>query len=351
MDELRDVDVRDVAPAGYGPNPPIPAVYESGGTTGAPKRVILMPDWEEQFTAWYAADLLEQPGLRDSGLLMVGPSGPHMFGQWQRRVAALLNSVLFTIDLDPRWLKKLVARGAVDQAAAYVDHILEQAGDIVRTQDVTVLTTTPPLQAIARDDDLVDVINDKVLRIEGGGAHFDEDTRAILREIFPNAKVRNIYGSTMIWVGRRPVRGCLRTTLSYPGHDNDGHQGRDPGDELPRRLQRPLTLRSAHRGIWRPPSPRRLLLRASPTSVHRAAASFPETRRGSSPRSPSLALRVHRSARFRPAERLSMTPVSGQDRCHSSPSKSTIVRTPTFRQGEAQLHHALDGSGHSLRTL
>jgi len=159
VDELRDVDVRDLVPAGYGPNPPIPAVYESGGTTGAPKRAIFMPDWEEQFTAWYAADLLEQPGLGDSGLLMVGPSGPHMFGQMQRRVAAVLNSVLFTIDLDPRWVKKLVARGAVDEAAAYVDHILEQAGYILRTQDVTVLTTTPPLlQAIARDDDLVDVI-------------------------------------------------------------------------------------------------------------------------------------------------------------------------------------------------
>ena len=46
VDELRDVDVRDLVPAGYGPNPPIPAVYESGGTTGAPKRAIVMPDWE-----------------------------------------------------------------------------------------------------------------------------------------------------------------------------------------------------------------------------------------------------------------------------------------------------------------
>jgi hypothetical protein len=73
VDELRDVDVRDLVPAGYGPNPPVPAVYESGGTTGAPKRAILMPDWEEQITTWYAADLLEQPGLRNGGLLMVGP--------------------------------------------------------------------------------------------------------------------------------------------------------------------------------------------------------------------------------------------------------------------------------------
>jgi phenylacetate-coenzyme A ligase PaaK-like adenylate-forming protein len=208
VDELRDVDVRDLVPAGYGPNAPIPAVYESGGTTGAPKRVILMPDWEEQFTAWYAADLLEQPGLRDGGLLVVGPSGPHVFGQMQRRVAALLNSVLFTIDLDPRWVKKLVARGAADEAAAYVDHIVEQAGDILRSQHVTVLSTTPPLlQALARDDDLVDVINRTVRRIQAGGAHLDEDTRGILREIFPKATVRNIYGSTMILGGAQHREG------------------------------------------------------------------------------------------------------------------------------------------------
>jgi hypothetical protein len=109
--------------------------------------------------------------------------------------------------LDPRWVKKLVARGAAE-TAAYVVHIIEQAGYILRTQDVTILTTTPPLlQAIARDDDLVAVINDKVRRIQGGGAHFGEDTRGILREIFPNAAVRNIYGSTMILGGAKTREG------------------------------------------------------------------------------------------------------------------------------------------------
>jgi phenylacetate-coenzyme A ligase PaaK-like adenylate-forming protein len=209
VDELRDVPVRDLVPAGYGPNPPTPAVFESGGTTGAPKRVIVLPDWEEQVTAWHAAELVEQPGLRDSGLLMIGPTGPHMFGQLQRGVAAAINSVLFTIDLDPRWVKKLVARGAADEVAAYVDHIIDQAGHILRTQDVTLIVTTPPLlQAIARRDDLVDVINDKVLRIQVGGAHLDEDTRDILREIFPDATLQNGFGSTMI-LGATPTRHSL----------------------------------------------------------------------------------------------------------------------------------------------
>lgn len=209
VNELRDIPVRDLVPAGYGPNPPTPAVFESGGTTGAPKRVIVLPDWEKQFVAWYAAELLEQPGLRDSGLLLIGPTGPHMFGHFQRGLAAALNCVLFTIDLDPRWAKTLVARDARDQASAYVDHIVEQAAYILRTQDVKLMVTTPPLlQAIARHADLVDVINEKVLRIQLGGAHLDEDTRDILREIFPNATLRNGFGSTMI-LGAAPTRKPL----------------------------------------------------------------------------------------------------------------------------------------------
>jgi phenylacetate-coenzyme A ligase PaaK-like adenylate-forming protein len=222
VDELREVPVRDLVPTGYGTNPPTPAVFESGGTTGAPKRVIFLPDWDEQVVAWHAADLLEEPRLRHSGLLMVGPTGPHLIGNLQRRLGALLDSVLFTIDLDPRWVKKLVARGAAEEAAAYVDHIVDQAGFILRTQDVTLMTTTPPLlQAIARHDDLVDVINEKVARIQVGGAHLDEDTRAILRVIFPNVKLYNVYGSTMILGG----------TTNRPASSEDDpviHDGQSP---------------------------------------------------------------------------------------------------------------------------
>src|SRR5690242_17601494 len=39
---LRDVPARDLIPRGYGPNPDIVGVYDSGGTTGAPKRVVML---------------------------------------------------------------------------------------------------------------------------------------------------------------------------------------------------------------------------------------------------------------------------------------------------------------------
>src|SRR5260221_11519324 len=49
VDELRDVAVRDLVPAGYGPNPPTPVVSETSGTTAAPNRPTFLPDWKEQF--------------------------------------------------------------------------------------------------------------------------------------------------------------------------------------------------------------------------------------------------------------------------------------------------------------
>jgi hypothetical protein len=202
VDELRDVPVRELIPQGYGPHPPTPAVYETGGTTGAPKRVIYMPDWQEHAMQWVAAESLADSRLHHGGMLIMAPSGPHMVGHLMLRLGQLLDSLVFTIDMDPRWVKKLIARGAGDEAAAYVDHLVEQAGFILRTQDIRFLMTTPPLlQALTRHDDLIDAINKTVVRIQLGGAHLDEDTRDILREIFPNVVLYNAYGSSMILAG------------------------------------------------------------------------------------------------------------------------------------------------------
>jgi phenylacetate-coenzyme A ligase PaaK-like adenylate-forming protein len=200
------VAVRDLVPTGYGRV--TPTTYESGGTTGAPKRVVFLPDWMEQLMGWLVADL-DEPAVRERALLMVGPTGPHLFGQLQREVAARLNSVLFNVDLDPRWVKKLLARDAAHEAAAYVEHIVEQARLILRTQDIAIVVSTPPLlEAIARQDDLVELINAKVARIQAAGAHLDQDTRDVLRDIFPNVKLTNMYGSTMI-LGASHTRDAL----------------------------------------------------------------------------------------------------------------------------------------------
>ena len=45
LNELRNVPIEDLIPRGYGSPPPVPQIFESGGTTGAPKRTVQLPDW------------------------------------------------------------------------------------------------------------------------------------------------------------------------------------------------------------------------------------------------------------------------------------------------------------------
>jgi len=199
VDELRSVPVDDLIPRGYGTPAPIPRIFESGGTTGAPKRTAQLPDWVEQVTRWQVEDFTAGGFIAGRGLLCLMPSGPHGVGHFDRVVAERLGSVFHPIDLDPRWVKKLAARNATSEMAAYVDHVLEQATYVLQTQDVVNLHATPPLvEAIARDDSLVDIVNDKIRYLLLSGAHVDTDTLDLLRQIFPNVSVAMAFGSTMV---------------------------------------------------------------------------------------------------------------------------------------------------------
>jgi phenylacetate-coenzyme A ligase PaaK-like adenylate-forming protein len=199
VDELRSAPAHDLIPRGYGSPAPVPRIFESGGTTGAPKRTVQMPDWVEQVTEWQVEDFTDGGFTPGRGLLFLMPSGPHGVGHFSRAVAERLGSIFYPIDLDPRWVKKLAARGAAAELSAYVDHILEQAGFILNTQEVGNLHTTPPLlEAIARNDVLVDLVNQQIRYVLLSGAHLDLDTLDVLREIFPDTTFAMAFGSTMI---------------------------------------------------------------------------------------------------------------------------------------------------------
>ena len=199
VDELRSVPVEDLIPRGYGSPLPIPRIYESGGTTGAPKRTAQLPDWVEQVTRWQVEDFTAGGFVGGRGLLCMMPSGPHGVGHFDREVAERLGSTFHPIDLDPRWVKKLAARDATAEVAAYVDHVVEQARFILETQSVANLHATPPLlEAIARDDALVDLVNEKIRYMLLSGAHVNMDTLDVLRAVFPHTAVATVFGSTMI---------------------------------------------------------------------------------------------------------------------------------------------------------
>jgi phenylacetate-coenzyme A ligase PaaK-like adenylate-forming protein len=202
LNELRNVPIEELIPRGYGSPPPIPQIFESGGTTGAPKRTVQLPDWIEQVIQWQTDDFANGGFLGGRGFVCMMPSGPHGVGYFSRLVSERLGSVFHAIDLDPRWVKKIAAHQpakATSEVSAYVDHLIEQTAHILETQDVANLHTTPPLlEAIARNDQVANLVNDKIRFTLLSGAHVDIDTLDLLREIFPNTAITMVFGSTMI---------------------------------------------------------------------------------------------------------------------------------------------------------
>ncbi len=199
VNELRRVPVEELIPRGYGSSPPLPQIFESGGTTGAPKRTVQMPDWIAQVTEWQTEDFAAGGFVRGRGFLCLMPSGPHGVGYFSRLVSERLGAVFHAIDIDPRWVKKIAARNAASEVAAYVDHVIEQAAFVLQTQNVANLHTTPPLlEAIARNDQVVDLVNSKIRFLLLSGAHVDIDTLELLRDIFPATTITMAFGSTMV---------------------------------------------------------------------------------------------------------------------------------------------------------
>jgi hypothetical protein len=199
LSELRTEPVEDLIPRGYGSPPPVPQIFESGGTTGAPKRTVQLPDWVAQVVQWQTEDFARGGFVKGGGFLCMMPSGPHGVGYFSRLVSERLGSTFHAIDLDPRWVKKLVARNATAEMTGYVDHLVEQAVHVLQTQHIANLHTTPPLlEAIARADDVVNLVNERIRFMLLSGAHVDIDTLDLLGGIFPNTTITMAFGSTMI---------------------------------------------------------------------------------------------------------------------------------------------------------
>ncbi|MGK5545990.1 AMP-binding protein [Streptomyces sp. URMC 127] len=195
-EHLRDRPVTDLIPKGLA-HEPAPSVFETGGTTGSPKRLIYTDRWVRRALAWKTAELQEAEFPAGEPWLVAMPAGPHAFGNTTRLQAKALGSTLHTVDLDPRWVKKLIASG--ENPGAYVAHLIDQIGHILRTQNIAALTTTPPILAeLLLHDELTDRLRRNLKYLALAGAHLDDDTYELIADALPGVLIQNIYGSTMV---------------------------------------------------------------------------------------------------------------------------------------------------------
>jgi hypothetical protein len=136
---------------------------------------------------------------RDAAWLFVGPGGPHIIGQAAAACAAAMNNHQpFTIDFDPRWFRKLPA-GSMGRDR-YVRHLFDQAADVLSSEHIEVLFTTPVMLR-----GLAEIMTDSQrMRIRGvhyGGMRVESDLlRAAQQDWFPGAVHLAGYGNSLFGV-------------------------------------------------------------------------------------------------------------------------------------------------------
>ena len=83
---------------------------------------------------------------KGSDWLMVGPSGPRRLRLAVEHLAQHRGGICFMVDLDPRWVIKLIKNRQMDQMEAYKRHVIDQALTLLRAHDnIKCLFTTPKL--------------------------------------------------------------------------------------------------------------------------------------------------------------------------------------------------------------
>src|SRR5215211_7655962 len=131
-------------------------IFETGGTTGMPKQRIGWNDYKVDYSE-FSEKISDEHFPRNHYWLMMGPTGPRRLRLAIEHLANVRGSSCYFIDLDPRFVKKVITAKHFDQAKAYMDHVVDQAVTILKNRKVSGLFTTPKLlEALAEKIDLWD---------------------------------------------------------------------------------------------------------------------------------------------------------------------------------------------------
>jgi hypothetical protein len=140
---LRGGPVRRWVPKGL-QNKPI-YVFETGGTTGIPKSRVVIDDFRIDYEM-FSDSLPEKYFPKNSNWLMLGPSGPRRLRLAVEHMCQYRGGICFCIDLDPRWVVKLIKKGWMEHLKAYQEHAIEQVMTILSANhEIKCMFSTPKL--------------------------------------------------------------------------------------------------------------------------------------------------------------------------------------------------------------
>src|SRR6476661_6429150 len=192
---LRGGPVRRWVPKAYSDRPVY--TFETGGSTGVPKSRINIEDFRVDYEA-FSETLPEKFFPKGADWLSLGPTGPRRLRLAVEHLAQHRGGICFLVDLDPRWVIKLLKMGQPKQAEQYKQHVVEQGLTLLRAhENIRCLFTTPKLL-----EALCEKISLKKAGITGvfcGGTEMTPQFhRFAVEELLEGAYFAPTYGNTLM---------------------------------------------------------------------------------------------------------------------------------------------------------
>jgi phenylacetate-coenzyme A ligase PaaK-like adenylate-forming protein len=221
---LRGGPVRRWVPKAYADRPIY--VFETGGTTGIPKtRVVIEDHWIDY--ELFSDTLPDKYFPRGANWLMLGPTGPRRLRLAVEHLCQYRGGICFCLDLDPRWVIKLIKKGWMEHLEAYKQHVIDQAITILTAgHDIKCMFATPKLLealALALEDRGTSIPKIGITGIFSGGTEFTPQwTRYAIEELLggppeiSGVYMTPTYGNTLMGLAcSKPVTAAESYKITY----------------------------------------------------------------------------------------------------------------------------------------
>jgi hypothetical protein len=221
---LRGGPVERWRPKAYADRPTY--VFETGGTTGIPKSRVVIDDYRIDYEL-FSETLPDKYFPRHSNWLMLGPSGPRRLRLAVEHLCQFRGGICFCIDLDPRWVIKLIKKGWMEHLEEYKKHCIDQAVTILSAgHDIRCMFATPKLLdalCLALEDKGTSLQKLGVTGIFSGGTEFTPQwTRYAVEELLGGPPDQSgiymtpTYGNTLMGLAcSKPISAAEKYKISY----------------------------------------------------------------------------------------------------------------------------------------
>ena len=190
-------------------------VFETGGTTGMPKQRISWNDHNLDYEE-FSNTLDDEAFPRNAHWLMLGPTGPRRLRLAIEHLANVRGGSCYHVDLDPRWVKKLLESRDVEVANRYKDHVIDQGVTILKNRKINCLFTTPKLlEALGEKISVPDAGIKGVFC--GGTQMTPQVVRFLVEEVLDNrAAFVPTYGNTLMGLAcSKPLERQDKWSVTY----------------------------------------------------------------------------------------------------------------------------------------